>query len=139
MQDFQLHPPRVQREYSIFPLKKKERHDLPTQRIPSRMCHAEIWSLFGLKKEVSITLIKLSKASRNYIVSQEGLKGFCQSFHESSETFNYHWQTISKPVVDLLSDIIPKELREHKNTMILFFRIEDKERLCEGLAKTPKS
>jgi hypothetical protein len=78
------------------------------------MCHAEIWSLFGLKKEVSITLIQLSKSSRAFIISQEGLKGFCLQLHESDASFNYYWKSITAPVVNLLSDLLPEELQERK-------------------------
>ena len=97
------------------------------------MCHAEIWSLFGLKKEVSITLIQLSKASRAFIISQEGLKGFCLQLHESDASFNYYWKTIIAPVVNLLSDLLPEDLQYRKEHMIIFFRVEDREKLCSDL------
>ena len=138
MQGFQQLPPRVERRFSNFPVKKKERHALPTQRIPSRLCHAEIWSLYGLKKEVSITLIKLSKASRAFIISQEGLKGFCLHHFDAGESFNFYWKTISTPVIDLLSELIPEELLPYKYNLQMSFRLEDKERLCTDLAKLPK-
>ena len=76
---FQMHtlPARGERRFSQFPVKKKDRHCLPTQRIKSRLCTAEIWSFFGLKKEVIKMLLVLGKSSRAFIVTQEGLKGFC--------------------------------------------------------------
>ena len=61
------------------------RHSLPSDRIKSRLSHATIWALFGLKIDTFITLILLSKHSRAFVLTQRlTLDGFLVDRHIST-------------------------------------------------------
>ena len=62
------------------------RHSLPSERIKSRLSHAKIWRLFGLKKDTVKTLILLSRHSRAFILTQR-LDGFLIVKHEHSASW----------------------------------------------------
>ena len=67
---------------SLFIVETKLRHKLPSDRIPSRLSHAQIWALLKVKKEVIKTLLLLSTSSRAFIITQNGLQGFVQDYHD---------------------------------------------------------
>ena len=61
-------------------------HSLPIPHLPSRLASATIWSFQGVKRDVIVLLILMSRSSRAYIITQEGLPGFLPteyaSFHD---------------------------------------------------------
>ena len=62
------------------------RHSLPSDRISSRLSHAKIWELFGLKRDTVKTLVLLSRHSRAFILTQ-GLNGFLLECHDCSASW----------------------------------------------------
>ena len=52
------------------------RTKLPSKLIKSRLCHAEIWAGYSSKKRVIAVLLKLSRSSHAFIISQGGIPGF---------------------------------------------------------------
>ena len=55
---------------------RSQRHSLPIPRLQSLLASATIFSFKGLRKDVIVVLIVLSRSSRAYIITQEGLPGF---------------------------------------------------------------
>ena len=74
---------------SDLPLDKSRKDNLPFPTLKSRISTAIILTFKGLQKEVVVIAIKLSKSSRAYIISQEGLPGFLKVRYTNSDSWIY--------------------------------------------------
>ena len=70
-----------------IPISKAHRHSLPFAKIKSRLCTAIILGFQGRQKLIVKMLIVLSKSSRAFIITQEGLPGFLIKHHVSEADF----------------------------------------------------
>ena len=69
------------------------RHGLPSDRIKSRLSHAKIWELYGIKKDTIRTLIILSRNSRAFVLTQRlTLDGFLIDYHVCIASWFFEFQ-----------------------------------------------
>ena len=59
------------------------KHSLPIELLKSRLATALVFSLFDRRKQVLKLLLTISKSSRTFIITQEGLPGFLLTFHDN--------------------------------------------------------
>ena len=65
-------------------------HSLPFQdMLPSRICTAIVFSFYGLSKYVIKLNLVLCMGSRDFIITQEGLKGFLLKVHDNYNSLLY--------------------------------------------------
>ena len=64
-------------------------HSLPFPSIKSRLCTAYIWTHFDIRKRAVAVLIKLSRSSRAFIITQQGLPGFLLSHFDNIQSFEF--------------------------------------------------
>ena len=76
-------------DLSVLPVNKQLIHALPIPGVQSRLCTAIIFSYQNLNKDVIVIALQLSKRTRAYIITQEGLPGFLFDHHESIESWLY--------------------------------------------------
>ena len=57
--------------------------------LPSRLCTSIIFSFQGLSKSVIILNLVMCKASHDFIITQEGLKGFLNRVHDNFKSLFY--------------------------------------------------
>ena len=71
-----LDPQQSEHWFEILKFEKKLKDSLPIPGIKSRLSSAIILSFYSRRKKVVSLMLVLSRESRAYIISQEGLPGF---------------------------------------------------------------
>ena len=101
-----------------------DRHRLPSDLIKSRLCHAVIWELFGLKSDTTRILILLSRHSRAFILTQR-LNGFLLDHHVCTESWLFEFQTSEKFRTQTTCEITELEQVEDALKMLNDKKIKD--------------
>ena len=74
----------ITEKLSQLKIRPHGQHSLPFPHfLPSRLCTSIIFSLHGLSKDVIILNLVLCQGSRDFIITQEGLKGFLKRVHDN--------------------------------------------------------
>ena len=78
--------------FNDFPVEQQHKKDLPLNKLRSRLVTAVIFGLHGRKIKVIKMLLTLSKSSRAFIITQNGLKGFLSEHHNNRFSWFYELQ-----------------------------------------------
>ena len=81
--------------FDQFSVEQELIHSLPFPSIKSRLCTAYICTHFDIRKRAVVVLIKLSKSSRAFIITQNGLPGFL--LHQFDNTPSFVFYAVGKP------------------------------------------
>ena len=76
IQPLKLDPQQSEQLFKILKFDKKLKDSLPIPGIKSRLSSAIVLSFYSRRKKVVTLMLVLSRESRAYIISQEGLPGF---------------------------------------------------------------
>ena len=74
-----------------FDVNQVDCHAIPCKLINSRLCHSLIWGGLALKSNVVILLLKISRSSRAFVITQNAFPAFTFSSHNNifSLMFDY--------------------------------------------------
>ena len=79
-------------QLSQFKVRPQARHSLPFPDLSSRICSSIICSQLGLAKEAIKLNLILSKESREFIITQQGLQGFLLRVHDNFDSLFYEFK-----------------------------------------------
>ena len=81
----------LERYLNSLSIDQVDRHAVPCKLINSRLCHAQIWGSLALKSAVVALLLKISRSSRAFVITQNAFPAFTFSIHNNiySLMFDY--------------------------------------------------